>query len=227
MWQPSAYALNRPYFIPVYGPAGQIPIFFPPQALNRNIGVPADNPFTGPQYLPPNQSTMKPSTGSTPKIGDRYGTDDDEPRPAWPNENVVRTERPRPSNSGIVPTRLPKRKQTTPIPSLIHKGTNAEGPINAPGLSVKETESTLENVFDKPDSSKTTPVPAASITKEVFSGPSLCAWAVVSCCTAGSANVVDSCFEQQGCPGPFWGNSPCDSDFAKSAINEALEYYGK
>nr|CAI5821207.1 unnamed protein product [Callosobruchus analis] len=69
----------------------------------------------------------------------------------------------------------------------------------------------------------TTTVPPTTSSRP---GPSNCVWAVVSCCSVTTNAVPESCFEQRGCPGPFWGASPCDSDFAKAAIEAALKYYG-
>lgn len=200
-WKPSPYQLSRPYFIPVYGAAGKVPIYFPPQKLNVNPGVPVDNPlpnrpFIGPGYLPP--TTEKPSTMT---IKDRFNGDDDDDRPVWGSSMDE-------SEQNIIPTRVPKVSGITEFPPLIHdisRGTNA--------LAAES-----DDVVPAPASRITTVAPPKA-------GPSNCAWAIVSCCSASSTNVPDSCFEQRGCPGPFWGMSPCQSEFAKSAIESALNYY--
>ncbi|XP_018574878.1 uncharacterized protein LOC108913748 [Anoplophora glabripennis] len=199
-WKPSPYQLSRPYFIPVYGAAGKVPIYFPPQKLHLNPGTPLDNPlpnrpFRGPGYLPP--TTEKAITMT---ITNRFNDDEDD-RPVWGasmDENA----------STVIPTRFPKVSDTTEFPPLIHdisKGSNA--------LAAES-----EDVESAPASRITTIAPPRA-------GPSNCAWAIVSCCSASSTRVPDSCFEQRGCPGPFWGMSPCDSEFAKSAIASALNYY--
>lgn len=270
-WQPSAYAVNRPYFIPVYGPAGQIPLYFPPQPFSHNVGMPPDNPisFMGPPYLPPRHTTMKPQKSTTMTIENRYPNfdDDDEPRPIWggslqTSRPRTTTRRPRPQQiparpqqapvRPVNPTRPPRPKTTTETPSLIHDINAGKIPLNALDES-KETEAAIENIFGNADDynpmlsrpfkeskpqagssfnsrktispPRTTTVPTSTTT--IKEDPSNCVWAVVSCCSAVSTNVAEACFEQRGCPGPFWDRSPCESDFAKAAINKALEYYGK
>lgn len=259
MWKPSAYSLNRPYLIPIYGPAGQIPIYFPPQPYSHNVGVPPDNPlntFIGPPYLPPKQSTPKPVTTSTMKIVNKFADldDDDEPRPVWGNANAVKTtaatKRPRPQQaahgSQPIPTRPPRPKTETETPPLVHHGSGGKIPLNVVDES-QETAAAIDNIFGgseqfrpqpKPSFQvpairtttvppRTTAVPIRTTTRKESSGPSNCVWAVVSCCSATSTKVAEACFEQRGCPGPFWDKSPCDSDYAKAAINTALQYYGQ
>lgn len=188
-----------------------------------------------PQYLPP-QSTMKPPA-TTMKIDNRfaYDNDDEESRPIWPNSKQERPAAPtvRPVPAGKIPTRLPKGKLTTETPLLFHKGDKTRVPQNSIDTSRKETDAAIDSIFGKEDGYRTTPAPAPAATttttttrKEGLLGPGDCVWAVVSCCSAGSTNVADACFEQRGCPGPFWGTSPCDSQFARDAIKAALEYYG-
>lgn len=275
MWKPPVYSISRPYYIPVYGPAGQIPIFFPPQPFNINIGVPPDNPiipFMGPHYLPPETPTIRPPTTTTMKINNRFPDleDDDEPRPIWGNVKTTTTRRPRPQqpqngvpSGSVVPTRPPRPKSTTETPPLVHQINGGKIPLNAIDES-QETAAAIDTIFAKPEEfnppppsfqrpvqafptrttstpirtttatpftsspQRTTTAPSRTTTRRVEpAGPSNCVWAVVSCCSAASTKVAEACFEQRGCPGPFWDRSPCDSDFAKAAINTALEYYGK
>lgn len=204
-WKPSAYQLSRPYFIPVYGAAGKVPIYFPPQKLNLNPGVPRDNPlpnrpFVGPGYLPP--TTEQPTTIL---IVDKFNGGDTEPfnpeteeRPIWGGSVD--------DNENIIPTRAPKPSGSSESPPLVHdinRGTNA--------LSVEQ---------DVKES-----VSVARLSTAAPAGPSNCAWAIVMCCSASSRDAPANCFEQKGCPGPFWGASPCDSEYAKAAIASALNYY--
>lgn len=206
-WKPSLYQLSRPYFIPVYGAAGKVPIYFPPQKLNLNPGVPRDNPlpkrpFTGPGYLPP--TTENPSTVM---IINKFNADDTdtfnpetEERPIWGGSVD--------DNDNIIPTRAPKPSSPTDTPPLVHDinmGTNAL----ATDAEVKESAPVLRI---------TTAAPARS-------GPSNCSWAIVMCCSVSSRDPPENCFEQKGCPGPFWGPSPCDSEYAKVAVASALNYY--
>lgn len=257
MYKPAVYSLNRPYFIPVYGPAGQIPVFFPPQPYYNNVGIPPDNPmrpFMGPTYLPPQHTTQKPPGTTTMKLNNRFPDldEDDEPRPIWgtvkPVRPQVRPQKPSQNGqgSGIIPTRPPRPKTTSEIPPLVHQVTDGKMPLNAIDES-KETDTAIENIFggaedfrplparpqtsrpsfQVPPSRTTTVPPRTTTARKDSSAPSNCVWAVVSCCSAANNKVAEECFAQRGCPGPFWGPSPCDSDFAKAAINKALEYYGQ
>lgn len=73
----------------------------------------------------------------------------------------------------------------------------------------------------------TTPRPTTSNdSNSISKGPSRCVWAIVSCCTASSGQVDFGCFEELGCQGPFWDTNPCDSEVAKAAIANALNFYG-
>lgn len=167
---------------------------------------------------------------------------------------VTTTRRPRPhQQSGIVPTRPPRPKSTTTSPPLVHQVSGGKIPLNAINVD-QDTAAAIDNIFggseefrpQTPRPSKesqpvtsnsvvrstkvplrTTTVPTKTTTVTESLGPSNCVWAVVSCCSTSSINVPEACFEQRGCPGPFWDRSPCESDFAKAAINKALEYYGK
>lgn len=212
-WKPPTYQLSRPYYIPIYGAPGRIPVYYPPQPLLLNPGTPQDNPtfprqniylhpftttrpgadsnFDGQSYLPP--KTDKPA------IEDKFGMDDDAPVWGGNNGQTDKTTTQRPST--MRPTRLPKPQSET-LPPLLHvdtdKGTNQ--------LSVDQPE---------------VPPPEAPPRQ----GPSNCVWAIVNCCSVSNPRVVEACFEQRGCPGPFWGKSPCEGDFARAALENTLNYY--
>ncbi|RZB38600.1 hypothetical protein BDFB_005500, partial [Asbolus verrucosus] len=105
VWKPPVYQLSRPYYVPIFGAAGRPPIYFPPQPLLINPGVPKDNPvrkFQGPPYLPPRE----PTTETTMTIDDRFnGGDNEDDRPIWDlgNANEV-TQRPS-TTTAVIPTR--------------------------------------------------------------------------------------------------------------------------
>ncbi|XP_031338550.1 uncharacterized protein LOC116167346 [Photinus pyralis] len=82
----------------------------------------------------------------------------------------------------------------------------------------------------KPTDSKTTNNAITVVENQppapsIGSQPSRCVWAIISCCSASSNTVSYDCFEQLGCNGPFWDNSPCDGGFARPAISTAMNYY--
>ncbi|KAJ8926171.1 hypothetical protein NQ314_021478 [Rhamnusium bicolor] len=226
MWKPPVYQLSRPYYIPIYGTPGRVPIYFPPQSLNINPGTPVDNPlpnrpFTGPGYLPPKEylpSSTSTEKVTTMKIIDRINgddDDDDDDRPIWGDSPPAPAATQRPSN--IVPTRPTRPPSMADFPPLVHDVNNSGTNILA--AESQSAEDSISNIFSRPPQ-RTTPRPAVS-------GPSNCVWAIISCCSAANNAVPDSCFEQRGCPGPFWGSSPCDSDYAKAAISAALNYYNQ
>ncbi|CAH1989742.1 unnamed protein product [Acanthoscelides obtectus] len=207
LWKPWPYALSRPYFIPVYGEEGKSPIYFPPQPFSSNPGTPPDNPvkkkrpFKGPQYLPPD----KPATDGM-KIGNRFqGDDEDEDvRPVWGTNPPELSLRPiRPPGFNTVPLSVDDNEIEPPPPPAGKKRPRPsdETPTTTPGSTATSSSTSLP-------------------------GPSNCVWAVVSCCSVNTKAVPESCFEQRGCAGPFWGTSPCEGDFAKAAIDAALKYYG-
>lgn len=158
-----------------------------------------------------------------------------------PQQNAARPQlRPaKPQQSSVIPTRPPRPRTTTETPTLVHQINGGKIPLNAIEESM-ETLSAIDDIFGgaedyKPMSvlrtttirPRTTTVLTSTTAKKENAGPSNCVWAVISCCSAASTNVAEACFAQRGCPGPFWDRSPCDSDFAKAAINKALEYYGQ
>jgi hypothetical protein len=55
--------------------------------------------------------------------------------------------------------------------------------------------------------------------------PSRCVWAIISCCSPGSSNVRNPCFELLGCPGPFWDTKPCNERITGAALKVVGEFY--
>jgi hypothetical protein len=55
--------------------------------------------------------------------------------------------------------------------------------------------------------------------------PSRCVWAIISCCSPGSSNVRNPCFELLGCPGPFWDTNPCNERITGAALKVVGEFY--
>ncbi|XP_044258069.1 uncharacterized protein LOC123007095 [Tribolium madens] len=191
VWKPPVYQISRPYYIPIFGVPGRVPIYYPPQPF-VNPGVPKDNkkPFVGPTYLPPETTTMS--------IRDRFnGGDNYDDRPIWADENGKTTE------TSVVPTRKPRPSRPRTPPPLVHNPTDPEE-----NAKESETPTTVSTPVFRPNE------------------PSRCVWAIISCCSS-TAEVSYDCFEQRGCPGAFWDQSPCDNDFAQAAIAAALNYYNK
>ncbi|KAG5893512.1 hypothetical protein JTB14_017222 [Gonioctena quinquepunctata] len=224
-WDPPAYQLSGPYYIPAYGAPGRLPIYLPPQSINMNPGFPPDNPipFRGPPYLPPIPThTMK---NTTTNIEDRFNFyDDDDERPVW--GAVETTKAPK-----MTPTRPPRPQRLPEFPPPVHdigRGTNMlaaddeddEPPYIAPAAEFRPIQPARQTPV-----TTTTQRPPAGV--QIPSGPSNCVWAVISCCSAANNVVQENCFEQRGCPGPFWDRSPCDSDFARAAIATAMKYYNQ
>lgn len=182
-------------------------------------------------------------------IKDRFPDldDEDEQRPIWGGsaQTTGPPRRPQPARpqqngqeSSVIPTRPPRPKLTPGVPPLVHQINNSgKIPLNAVE-ETPENEAAVNKVFGPPPSrpqQSATTVPSRTTTasnrqtttRRGSPAPSNCVWAVVSCCSATSTKVAEACFEQRGCPGPFWDRSPCESDFAQAAINKALEYYTK
>ncbi|XP_066149790.1 uncharacterized protein hdly isoform X2 [Euwallacea fornicatus] len=196
-FKPASHSISPPYYIPVYGAVGGSYIFYPPQQIYTNPGVPVDNPgenkdYKAPNYLPPNEEM----------IANRFGDYFNE-APIWGTSKPFMVQMPlsggqqKEYSSSVIPTRRPEAS-APPRPQLVHGATQGDARQN----------------------SSPTPQPP--------SGPSNCVWAIVSCCSATSPTATPhNCFEQRGCPGPFWGNSPCSGEFAKAAIATALDYYDR
>lgn len=207
VWKPPINQLRRPYFIPVYGVAGSSSIYYPPQPWPLNPGYPKDNPkkpFIAPTYLPPTIPTIEIKFGETTPMPMFEG------RPVWgqsDNENPSATVR---------PTRFPKPAVEKTFPPLVHEIQDEQKEsANRPSdytLPNSEKESSVKEQ-NRPPQFEPSP-----------NQPSKCVWAIISCCSSSGAVSYD-CFEQRGCPGPFWGKLPCESDFAKSALAAALNYY--
>lgn len=146
----------------------------------------------------------------------------------------------------MVPTR-PPRPPTIVNPPLVHdieSGTNQLSAIDEidfprpperPSRPRPISTTTAAPATRRTTTTRTTLRPRPSSTSAPKSpnnglgqlGPSNCVWAVVSCCSAATNIAPEGCFEQRGCPGPFWDKSPCDKEFADSAIQRALEFYGQ
>lgn len=241
----------------MYGAAGNY-IFYPPQPLYTNPGIPVDNPdkipFKGQPYLPPTPNKEVPTNT-------RFGADDDDDAPIWGNnketDQSVKTTT---TNSG---NQLDRGDPEAPIwgftvPGTVHLSETGKRlkidavkcvsrqifsdekqfelqpqqssvrPTRPPSAAILPPRPPLVHDGNQPQSA---PLPPQAVTEEapemLQSSPSNCVWAIISCCSATSTTPSQNCFEQRGCPGPFWGNSPCHSDFARTAIALAVEYYNK
>lgn len=208
-WRNSFYPIQRPYFVPIYGYNGRIPLYYPPCTYYHNAGTPPHNlgkpPYVGPTYLPPVTTLAPPSKNntSTMNIDDRFGDNDDDDRPIWDNNGSYYPGRAT-TRAPMLPTRKPMSGTST-VPPLVHKDTDANRSSSSNGNTVENDIAT-----DAP------PLPQ---------GPSKCVWAIVSCCSTASRDVSYECFDQLGCGGPFWDVNPCDTEYAKAAIQTALEFY--
>lgn len=137
---------------------------------------------------------------------------------------------PRQPSNGNIPTRPPLPPGVNEIPPLVHDISKTESAgtnhlsADSPVFEIPQESFNVIKSTRRPQMTSTTTTTRPTDTQ---SGPGNCVWAVVSCCSASSTDVPENCFEQRGCPGPFWDRSPCDSDFAKSAIEKALEYYNQ
>lgn len=211
VWKPPIYQLRRPYYIPVYGAAGSPAIYYPPQPWLFNPGYPRDNPlkpFVAPTYLPP---ITNPNETPPPQIEDKFG-EMFNGRPVWDQtDNVASTSAP-PVTAR--PTRFSKPVVPKTAPPLVH-GVPEEQKESGNGPS----DNVLPNSEKESSGNEQYKPPSATPNQ-----PNKCVWAIISCCSSSGAISYD-CFEQRGCPGPFWGKMPCESDFAKSALAAALNYY--
>jgi hypothetical protein len=71
---------------------------------------------------------------------------------------------------------------------------------------------------DVPDCTTSKPHPTVQ-------DPSHCVWAIISCCSPGSNEVRNPCFELLGCPGPFWDTNPCNKGMTASAVKVVHQFY--
>lgn len=214
-WRPNYYPIQRPYFVPVYGYDGRIPLYYPqityfyPGSPSLNPGKP---PYVGPTYLPPvttiapPNATISGTDDTTMPIDDRFGDNDDDERPIWDNNGAYYPRRPSTQRTPAQPTRRPMVATST-FPPLVHKDTNTTKNVNDMSVDSENEIATIPPSIPRPQ------------------GPSKCVWAIVSCCSTASREVSYECFDQLGCGGPFWDVNPCDSEYAKAAIQTALNYY--
>ncbi|XP_050303643.1 uncharacterized protein LOC126741299 [Anthonomus grandis grandis] len=199
VYKPSPYTITRPYYIPVYGLSGGNYLFYPPQPLYTNVGSPPDNPMK-PAFQGPTYLPPKekpPQEGGD--INNRFGEDDDDDRPVWGGAamNTMPLSGDQPKEWSVVPTR-PPGAALRPAPPLIRDP-----------VSTSESSTPARPPAPPP-------------------GPSNCVWAIISCCSATDPSVLpQNCFEARGCPGPFWGDSPCMGEYAKAAIDSAVKYFGE
>lgn len=235
-WQPPVYQIRRPYIIPVWGAPGRIPIYFPPQPILINPGYPPDNrpngyvpPVSG--YLPPKPQTTTPSSQDPGVIRNRF-----EDGPVWdveespnqiPSQSVTTTTTARPTRR-----RRPNRPSST-HPPIVHRpnpnsGVNNLAPLIPPANIRPPPPFEFSTTASPPPATRPSAQAAGpSSTSRPSKGrqPSNCVWAIISCCSGTSSSVSYSCFEQYNCVGAFWDSSPCDSDFARAAVNTAENYY--
>lgn len=215
--QPQVYQISRPYFIPVLGAPGKIPIYFPPQPLTINPGFPINNP-PNKSYFPP-RGYLPPVDSNNVTTSTRFNEDEG---PVW----------------GAVEAGIPQRRPTAPVrPTRRPSGSRKTVPPLVRRPDPNEADSSPNSVFNNLSSSSALRPPAAFApaqsapplprTTEAPSTlqPTRCVWAIISCCTANSGQVRYECFEQLGCSGAFWDTSPCESDIARAAIDTAMKYY--
>ncbi|KAF5300072.1 hypothetical protein FQA39_LY11264 [Lamprigera yunnana] len=193
-WQPQVSSIKRPYYIPVWGSQGQLPIYFPPQPIYTNPGYPADNPPNN-AYLPP-----EPTDNSTVSTINKFEGDDRD-RPVWGMSSNE-------SSSAVKPTRRPRPSNANAV---------THPPIIRDDHGVAERVTTTTTSMPVPE--EVAPPPSND------NLPSRCVWAIISCCSASSNAVSYDCFEQLGCNGAFWDDSPCDNDIARAAISNVMNYY--
>lgn len=214
--QPQVYQISRPYFIPVLGAPGKIPIYFPPQPLMLNPGFPINNP-PNKSYLPP-KGYLPPVDGNNVTFTNRFN---EEEGPVWGAAEDLPHKRP---STPVRPTRRPPGTRKT-IPPLVRRPDPNEADSSANSLFNSLSSSSGSRppaAFAPPQSApalpRTTEAPSTS-------QPTRCVWAIISCCTANSGQVRYECFEQLGCSGAFWDTSPCESEVARAAIDTAMKYY--
>lgn len=221
IFKPAAYQIQEPYFIPVWGAPGKIPMYFPPQRILFNPGYPKDNPRKS-NFLP--QAYLPPTNPLKPFLEDRFVDINDDDAPIWDTESLeTGTAAPSTTTTQTIPTRRTRRPgQKATLPPLVHnevdKGETFINLAVAPQLEATAFAEIAPSTTTMKTTS-TVPPPRSVV------GPSRCVWAIVSCCSASSTNVSYACFEQLGCSGAFWDNSPCDSDFARAAIDSAMKYF--
>lgn len=220
-WQPQVYQLDKPYFIPIWGAPGKIPIYFPPQPLLINPGFPKDNPHRG--YLPP-KGYLPPETTTKGMVDleDRIMVPDEEDNPIWDTDEEAPFNRPAATTTTQrTPTRRTRRPGVKPTPPPLIRRPDVRSNNTIVNMLFSGRPEVVPQSLLPPQ--RAPPPPRTTLSPS--SGPSRCVWAIVSCCSATSGEVSYNCFEQLGCTGPFWDSSPCDGDFARAAIASAMRYY--
>lgn len=214
--QSSWNAFRQPYqpyqiFIPIWGNPRGVPIFFPPKPILLNPGYPLNNrPVIGPE-----NPTSTSDSGTN--IGSRFGDPNRNEGVAWGfvDDDDVRGGG---AFSTVRPTARPNARPTTRSPS-----TN-DRPNLRPNRPIGEIPPLDQNSNDL---LTTTRSPITTTTPETTTQRQLnrCVWAIVSCCNPGNDQIRYSCFENLGCPGAFWDNSPCSREVTQAAFNAAQEFY--
>lgn len=244
--RPPNYQISRPYLIPVWGPPGRIPIYFPPQPIPYNPGFPPVNPINGLEpprmdYLPPNKGYLPPDPSQTtpkPETTTDMFIDKFDENPIWGDGESQTI----PPAVGGRPTRRPRPNlQTSTHPPLVHSVNNKSGgPNNLSPFVPSEpaTRRPTDNFFPRPTPPPETNFipqqpeipftsrPPVQSTRSPAKKPlSNCVWAIVQCCSATTTAYSERCFEERNCAPAFWDASPCESEFARAAIASANQYY--
>lgn len=175
------------------------------------------------------------TTGS--RFGDPNGNLDD--HPSW---GVVDSEEDIfGGGSSAITTRRPSVARPTkpPTPPLFHRpslGEEGEGNIPLDFNNVFEAErittttrrpmrvttrrpSNIRPIPQRPQTSRTTTVaPERQLPR--------CTWAIITCCNPSNDQQVSSeCFENAGCGGSFWGQSPCSKEATLEALEAAQRFF--
>lgn len=213
------FPYNRSYFLPVYEPE-QVPKYFSePHYSNRNIfsGF-EDDDDPRPKWGTP-VAENRPATTKRPKKIQKYVVRSHRKRKTKPGATTGTVPFVQQINRGKIPLNMVEDTERTKVKNVSGQPVKSVRKVSShhPRPTVKSPEVKTSTASSLP-SNPTTPT-------NLLSGPSKCAWAVVSCCSDASTKTPDYCFEERGCPGPFWDRSPCESDFAKAAIKRALKFY--
>lgn len=247
VWQSSLYPVNRPYLIPVWGSPGRLPIFYPPQPIAPYPGqayLPPKNDFMPNRpsngYLPPatkprppfTQPPIDPSVTEVSLIN-RNNFDEDGPvwdviqgSPADQAGQANQNQRPFATSTVVTPTRrTTSRNEERTHPPVMHKSDSPVSGVNSLSFPSEVERPRVGLVPPAQSNEKPSSSPPVNNNNNNVREPSRCVWAIISCCTGSSQDVSYSCFEQLGCSGAFWDSSPCNSEFARAAINAAANYF--
>ncbi|KAL5285059.1 hypothetical protein ACFFRR_007038 [Megaselia abdita] len=213
---PPSYNLPANYYLPVASNNNN----------NNNAKVPIRGIYYNPISVPGNFGAVRPNP-PTVSVGNRIGDEPDyyEERPVW----GVRYENVRPPSSAFT-TRRPSTVSTPP--PLLH-GRDRPTQNTPPPLLHGRDRPTQPPFVNGRDNNPATPAPPATTRRpqvQTTQRPttqelSKCVWAIVSCCSRGSTNVVYQCFEQMGCQGAFWGLNPCANEIQDEALDAADRYF--